>query len=255
MVYHESMDTPTIRKLIDLDCRFYEEQAESFSQTREKPWDGWQRVLAHVRRAAQPTTPYRILDVGCGNMRFERFLFSEMPQHDLEFTCIDACGQLAGSMHGVRFLERDAIRCLTDGESFIDADNGPFDLVVAFGIAHHVPSFSLRKRFIDALGASCSPQGAVVVSFWQFANDGTKRERALKTTASGLDLLKGDQGESLSLDDGDYLLGWNGLPGVYRYCHSFSDEEIERLLEGYEVREFYRADRANAYAVFGHPRD
>lgn len=41
--------------------------------------------------------------------------------------------------------------------------------------------------------------------------------------------------ERLALDPsefepGDYLLGWKNLPGQYRYCHHFTDEEVERLI-------------------------
>jgi hypothetical protein len=68
------------------------------------------------------------------------------------------------------------------------------------------------------------PGGHAIVSFWQFLNDGglarkahASHERAIKELGLG------------KLDDGDFLLGWKDLPGAYRYCHSFSDTEIDHL--------------------------
>jgi hypothetical protein len=33
------------------------------------------------------------------------------------------------------------------------------------------------------------------------------------------------------LDNSDCLLGWKNISGAYRYCHSFSEAEIDGLLE------------------------
>ena len=255
LVYHDGMDNLSAHMLKDLNCRFYEEQADSFSQTREKPWDGWRNVAEYARNHAHPDTPYRVLDIGCGNMRFERYLLEEMQGFCLDFTCIDSCTALARDVDGVRFFERDVIGSLLEGEPFIDPDAAPFDLVVAFGIAHHVPSHDLRRRFIESLASYCSRDGAVVVSFWQFAEAEAKRLRAQQTTLQGLTWFRAEYGCEPALEGGDYLLGWNNAANAYRYCHNFNEIEIGGLLDGFNVKERYRADRANYYAVFNAARE
>ncbi|MDR0347473.1 MAG: class I SAM-dependent methyltransferase, partial [Coriobacteriales bacterium] len=42
--------------------------------------------------------------------------------------------------------------------------------------------------------------------------------------SQGLEELKG-------WDTNDYLLGWKNVPGAYRYCHSFTEAEIDALVE------------------------
>ena len=59
------------------------------------------------------------------------------------------------------------------------------------------------------------------------------------------------------LDAGDRLLGWRDEPGAYRYCHSFTDGEIDALAAsvGHAVTEVarFRADgrdgALNSYLV------
>lgn len=82
-----------IRKLNDLTSDFYAREAASFSATRQAPWHGWEKAWelitahdavqgpfpSHAARvpddsAGDSGAPLTILDLGCGNLRFERFL-------------------------------------------------------------------------------------------------------------------------------------------------------------------------------------
>lgn len=63
-----------------------------------------------------------------------------------------------------------------------------------------------------------------MVSFWQFMKHEGMKEKALATHQRALEEL-----QLPPLDDNDYLLGWKNLPGVYRYCHSFTESEIDHL--------------------------
>ena len=51
----------------------YRANAESFSQTRQSPWQGWVRLLEVMGLAAEQK-PLRVLDLACGNLRFERYM-------------------------------------------------------------------------------------------------------------------------------------------------------------------------------------
>src|SRR3990170_2732156 len=68
------MRDETIKKLSALNARFYAEESASFSRTRTQAWPGFTRILPVVERALLASPSRRILDVGCGNGRFGRFL-------------------------------------------------------------------------------------------------------------------------------------------------------------------------------------
>ena len=224
-----------IRKLNALTSDFYAREAASFSATRQAPWHGWEKAWelitapdaaqgpfpshAAVRdslssRAARVPddgagdsgAPLTILDLGCGNLRFERFL-AEHTNAPLRITALDNCPDLASpaigalsaafphspssssaasktkggdaSGQGANLPEKTTVdlRALDIVESLLDgtfADRLPrnsCDLAVAFGLMHHLPTFALRARVLEGLLGSLRPGGFAIVSFWQFLND------------------------------------------------------------------------------------
>lgn len=206
----------TADRLNKLNQEFYEAHQGSFSASRRNSWPGWERVLDHVCLPENPG----VLDVACGNMRFEAFLEDQLAGSSMGYRGVDSCVGLASGR----------ARALDIVESLI-ADTlverlGPerFDFVVSFGFMHHVPGDALRLRLIRSLVEMTSPGGFVAISFWRFMDDAGLADKALRTTARGCDEL------DLRLDAGDYLVGWNGCEGAYRYCHSFDDDEIDVLV-------------------------
>lgn len=103
-----------------------------------------------------------------------------------------------------------------------------FDLAVCFGFLHHVPLEAWRTQLLDALIDAARPGGLVVVSLWRFMDNARLAEKARRTTAEALERL-GWQDRADELDAGDFLLGWQNVPGAYRYCHSFSDADVDAL--------------------------
>ena len=219
------MDNATIEALRRLDEEFYRAHHESFSASRGSAWPGWERVAGHL-------APGKLLDVACGNLRFERFLRERRGASAFEFTCLDSCGELAADRDGITFTECDVIDLLVKGEAL----PGGFDSAVSFGFMHHVPSRELREKLLRALVESVRSGGTVAVSFWRFMRDERLVEKARRTTAEALGAL------DVNLEEGDYLLGWNDLPGAYRYCHHFDDDEIDALAQGLDVLDRFDAD-------------
>ena len=268
-----------IRKLNALTSDFYAREAASFSATRQAPWHGWEKAwelitapdAAHgpfPSRAARIPDDYAsnskdslaVLDLGCGNLRFERFL-AERTNAPLRVTALDNCPDLAAPEIGAlsaafphslrsssaasKTKEEDAsgqganppektivdLRALDIVESLLDgtfADRLPrnsHDLAVAFGLMHHLPTFALRARVLEGILGSLRPGGFAVVSFWQFLNDPRLAAKAATVTAEGR------AAHCLpTFQENDFLLGWQHAEGTYRFCHHTPEDEIDALL-------------------------
>ncbi|MDO4289742.1 MAG: hypothetical protein Q4C41_00735 [Eggerthellaceae bacterium] len=299
------MDRTTARILNDLTSDFYRRVSSSFSETRQAPWEGWERVLEVVFHAdgaqsaksaqgarsqeAQPQNArlqgaqplgtrnahgtLRVLDLGCGNLRFERFLAERLGSFP-ETWAFDNCPALANAglsddaRGHVRFQPLDVVNTLLEGEAeretatlaqALDMPPGAVDLAVAFGFMHHLALPTHRLAVLEALVARTRPGGHVAVAFWQFANSPKLRAKAETATARGCAALglADDAGAPL-LDENDYLLGWQHAEGVWRYCHHFTEREIDELSTAlapcaHEVARFSADGKThdlNRYVVF-----
>ena len=234
----------TALKLNELNQKFYTDNAPSFAATRTAPWAGWERLLGKT------SVPTALLDVAGGNLRFERFLESIYPGAVPRFYCLDFCPDLVPHNFEVDYQNIDLVDMLVRGESVVEAMRAPqCDLVVSFGFMHHIPGIEARRRLMEALCAKTVSDGYLCVSLWRFMDEKRIAEKARRSTERALENL------DLKLDKGDYLLGWQDTKESWRYCHSFSDEEIDDLREilsvGFDVVDEYRADgksgRANTY--------
>ena len=278
------MDAETARKLCDITSTFYRENASSFSSTRRASWAGWRRCLDEMGVGAGPSSdasvkvspggalpegaafaagqiprePLRVLDVACGNGRFLRFLKEALPGAAIAYFAVDDCEQLArdglaGDADNVAFQKLDIANSLIDG-SIGHAIKAPsVDMAVCFGFFHHVPGADSRATLLRALVDSVRPGGHVAVSLWQFAKSPELAARAVETTAKA----RVEYGLP-ALDEGDYLLGWQNRQHAYRYCHTFSDEEVADLARAVDrqaslVARFEadgRTGTLNSYLVF-----
>ncbi len=317
------MDTTTAQRLNELNARFYQEHASSFSATRQAPWEGWRRCLARALEALDephasdpapadpaagampprnlqatgkirasggaaagdaprpsdesapagdarhfawppnartPPAPdgraLRVLDLACGNLRFERFLMDALPDLAIRVDAVDSCATLADgatALPGVRFHELDVVSALlgsagaTASQARAEAGDRasagnptavvagaplalprltPCDLAVSFGFLHHVPGFEQRAAVLAALVAQLRPGGVAAVSLWQFLDD----ERLARKAATSHPAALVDLGlDESALDEGDRLLGWQDALGAWRYCHHFAEFEVDAL--------------------------
>ena len=129
------MKPETVTYLNSLNRQFYETTASAFDETRQHPWDGWERLRANLPAAR----PLRVLDVGCGNGRFGVFLADElsaMTYHGMDNnpTLLGYARDVLQGRPGITttFSQQDIV---ADGL----AVTGDYDLVVLFGVIHHVP--------------------------------------------------------------------------------------------------------------------
>ncbi|WP_303861742.1 class I SAM-dependent methyltransferase [Senegalimassilia anaerobia] len=222
-------------RLCALTGEFYRANAESFSQTRQSPWQGWVRLLEVMDARAAERELLCVLDLACGNLRFERYLADALPGRVLSGYAVDNCDPLveagerneSDALSRMSFQNLDAIERLSAGclREALEAPDASCDLAVSFGFMHHVPLERWRVELLRALVAKVRSGGFVAVSFWRFLNSDKLAGKAKETTSRARAELGIPE-----LPPNDYLLGWQDTQGLYRYCHHFDEPEIERLL-------------------------
>jgi SAM-dependent methyltransferase len=236
------MDKVTIDQILKLNKDFYELNAQAFSSTREGAWRGWDRLTPYIRKFLvnrEATNTFSVLDLGCGNGRFYKFLNT----NNLKFTYLGvdistALFKAAAMLNpGAKFVNSDFLQV----DSLVKIHR-KFDLVVGFGVTHHIPDKNLRAEWFKNLYKLVTDNGMVVMTFWQ---DEFSEDKVENT--------------SLKLDENDYLLKWANNPNALRYVHRYSAEEhaeIEDLVHqsGLSVADRYLADgqsgKSNLYLVW-----
>ena len=233
------MDVATAQRLIALNNAFYAKASASFGQTRHNRWLGWDALLDCV------PCPQTVADLACGNKRFEAYLMQRFPQQAFEFWTVDNAPFEDWIAEGARVHHVQA-----DLLSDVPWGAPPCDLAVSFGFLHHVPGQDARVAFMERLLDCVKPGGHAAVSLWRFLDDASLAARVVPPSQVGFD--------AAALDAGDAFLGWDNQPGLYRYCHSFSDEDVDALVQAVAARATavarYRSDgrsgALNEYVVF-----
>ena len=237
------MDSQLAHRLVACNNAFYRAHAASFSATRSAPWQGWRRIVDVARDALGGAACPRIADIACGNLRFERYLAERLPGVSPEVLAVDSTPELAAdaARDRVRFVQRDVLADLLDGRDPLSGLS-PCDLIVCFGFMHHVPGDGLRRALLDALARATEPDGLLAISFWQFMDDAR-----LAAKAHAADEAARVAGWPVcSLEPGDHFLGWQEDPGALRYCHHFTEAEIDGLVAHLRARGLRELDRFSA---------
>lgn len=268
------MDRLTAEKICEINTFFYETNAAEFAATRQAPWPGWQRCLEAaeldkdaflpVQRLGLPgTAPLTVLDVGCGNLRFIKYLREQLSAEvQMECFAVDNCEDilpeseiLANEFPFVRFQKLDVLGRTVHEASLPQALEAPRCRIVScFGLFHHTPGFQYRQMLLGDLVRCCQNGGYVMMSFWQFMDSPDLAEAAREGHGARCEALGINPAY---LDEGDFLLGWQQKPDAVRYCHHFTDGEIDALLatlpNRIEVVDRFKADgrtsALNTYVV------
>lgn len=247
------MKRETVLALNALNQAFYEAIAPEWSESRRHPWPGFERVLELVRAQPAGAQLRRILDVGAGDGRFAQFLESQRtPEERLEYLGIDASERLlaAARCRGLRpAMQFDRVDFLAGERALPD---GPFDLVVLFGVLHHVPSFERRCELLAQLAQRVAAGGLLALTFWRL----DREPRFAKRVRSFADYnLQAAEPIALAdLEAGDTLLSW-GDRDALRYCHFPDARETEALIAATQLPVLARfaadgrGDALNEYVV------
>ncbi len=249
------MDQQTAQTLNRINQDFYHQCADEFSATRQHPWKGWTRLLAHIQSSRDHDRELSVLDVGCGNGRFARYLSEAAIQFsyvgvDISTRALDVARNQIPDSISAELVTHD----LTTEAILPPRARGPFSLIVAFGLLHHLPGYDRRRALLRELAQRLDHQGILAVSIWQFGR--FDRFRNKMVSWDELESRTGLSIDSSQLEPGDCILSWGAEPPAYRYCHFIDSKEAGRLSSSLPLEQFdsYSADgftnSLNEYYLF-----
>jgi SAM-dependent methyltransferase len=229
------MDEATRSALAELNHAFYARFAGDFARTRRGWPRGFERILPHLRPAAN------VLDVGCGNGRLLAFL-AEYDWRGHYLGVDGSPGLLAAAEQSIGCTsartgtteDRDAASSPAPSSAptetlFRYADLlspewtaaiGGFvpDTIACLAVLHHIPGAQHRARLVTECARLLAPSGTLIVSVWQFMSAPRLQTRILPWSAAGL--------RAEDVDPGDYLLAWGERAAGHRYCAAIDKETL-----------------------------
>lgn len=227
------MNEQIYQRLIALNRAFYEQFAASFAATRGGAQPGYARLLSYFPSRCQ------VLDLGCGNGRFARFLDEHL--EEVTYVGVDGSTRLielarqntAGlRCTRARFLLLDLAQPGWEGQ----LAGRCFHVVVALAVLHHIPGRDARAAFVRAAASCLKPGGYLVLSNWRFLHNERMRRKIVPWERIGL--------SAADVEPGDYLLNWKREGVGYRYVHALDEEEVVELAarSGLRVVEQFHSD-------------
>jgi SAM-dependent methyltransferase len=231
------MDAKTQERLNQINRDFYAAAAAEFDQTRSRAWPGWLRLQEHL----QP--PLRVLDVGCGNGRFGLFLAESFPGA-VTYHGLDNSSALLQFAESALANANLATFSLNEFDLLHDSlPDSQYDLVVLFGVIHHVPGAQKRRDLLRNLAERVAHNGLLSFAAWCFYEYERFRERLVPWP------------DDLTVEEHDYLLDWRAGERVLRYCHYVDEAEHAELIAatGLEEVRTFREDGSghamNRYSI------
>ena len=228
------MDTRVQNQLLEINRRFYDRFAASFSVTRDRIQPGVRGLLPHLVRAES------ILDLGCGNGTLSRALAgTEFAGRylgtDMSAGLLHEARSLLDQNNPDRFAFRQADLTESGWEKTIAGV--PYDWLVSFAVLHHLPGGDLRRKIIQAFTKLISSESRVAVSVWQWQNSPRLHKHVIPWSEVGL--------SDSDVDEGDVLLDWRASDQIgQRYVHTYSEASLAALAgsAGFKVLESYYSD-------------
>ncbi len=159
-----------------------------------------------------------VLDVGCGDGR----VFETFARKKVSYAGVDLSEEAVEKAKARWAKEIAEGRAAFEVGDLLDlpVEDGRFDVAVAAGVLHHVPSKAYRRRAVAELARVVRPGGYVLIAvwnLWQMRHWGALLHQAF--------------GRRNGWDFGDLKVTWK-KPYFPRYYRAFRMKELERLCEG-----------------------
>lgn len=201
------MNRKTVDELNKLNREFYLKTQEYFNRSRQYYWQGFLEILPHLQGET-----LKVLDVGCGNGRFGKFLMDRGKK--IEYMGIDSNQFLLNEAEVVlpeaKLINWDLLKPLNLKKSF--------DVISVYGVMHHIPGFDNRIALLKQLKSLLSKNGLLIVNFWQFNNVIRMRKKIVKDH------------KFTDLEKNDFILDWKMGVEAQRYCHFADKQELTKIL-------------------------
>lgn len=256
------MQKHTIKKINELNQKFYQIVANDFSDSRQYFWQGWHKIPLFLKKNIEKRKKITVLDLGCGNGRFAQFL----KENNFNFNYIGldnsakllTIAQESTKKEGINaeLIEFDPIDNYLKNQAINWPFSIKFDLIVVFGLSHHLPSAQLRLDFFQSLNKILNNDGLIVVSNWQFATDDRFQKNILSwqkiQKTSKINILQKIKLKKIldNLEKNDYLLDWrkttrySSKNSLIRYCHFLNEKTSQDLFKkaGFQILDQFFAD-------------
>jgi len=204
-------------EILEKSRRGYEDIAHDFSQTRKIFWEELYFLKDYINDGNN------VLDLGCGNGRFLELIGDKK----IKYSGIDSSESLIRQANETyeqlgEFIHGDALS--------LPYKNNSFDVVVSFGVLHHIPSKKLRKQFLSEARRVMKKDGLLILTVWNLWNE--RLTPIIKKHA--IQKLLGKS----KLDFKDVFLSFGKKESV-RYLHAFTERELSKLLKnsGFRIDE------------------
>ncbi len=185
----------------------YTKHAKEFSSTRQSPWEGWKRIIKNEELKIK--NGISVLDLGCGNGRFLKYLKEEDIKVS-KYVGVDN-SKILLNIAKKENPEAEFINLDLNTMDWKDKIKGEFDLIVSFGVMHHIESFQLRRNILESSVNLLKKDGMLAIAYWQFLKNPKLKEKAKKLGR-----------------ENDYELPF-GQNGAKRFCHFVNETEALKL--------------------------
>ncbi len=269
------MTPKTIQTLSKLNKHFYEVSGSKWNPKPNYYWEGWLELVKYldlIGRNKEKNKTIHVLDIGCGNGRFSNFLLEYLPvefPRSIEYIGMDYAVPMMKQITDRSGLFVDSLTH-TITRSFFEIDLvknqaleiGEFDLVVGFGVIHHIPSSQLRRELIGSWSKYLKDNGLLVLTTWDYLDVPRLAKHCLDNNQFITQAIYQGLGIDMNeMESGDNLLRWVKYmsEGQYalRYSHYFQEGEIEKDLKSSNLKLIakYKMDggpeKRNSYYVAG----